>query len=204
MFLFGRAGWDTIRATLIISGAFGLFHRETTVHVGGYSTETVGEDMELVVRMHRRLRDANRSYHIRFIPGPVGCTEVPSTLGILGKQRERWQRGLTETMVRHQRTLLNYRYGRIGLIAYPFYYFLETFGPVLEFLGYVLFLVALALGVLSVPFVLTFFLIAFVVGLILSLCAVAMEQSFSGGTSTNGILFSFFFFPSSKRSATAS
>ncbi|MFB6097769.1 MAG: glycosyltransferase family 2 protein [Salinibacter sp.] len=175
-FLFGRVGWDALGAMLIISGAFGLFRRKTVVDVGGYSTDTVGEDMELVVRMHRRLREANEPYKIRFVPDPVAWTEVPSTLRVLGSQRDRWQRGLTETMIRHQRMLFNPRYGRIGLIAYPFFYVLETFGPVLEFLGYIVFFISLALSILSAPFAIAFFMVAFMLGLALSLSAVALEE----------------------------
>ena len=175
-FLFGRVGWDAIGALLIISGAFGMFRRETVVDVGGYSTDTVGEDMELVVRMHRHLLENDTPYQIRFVPDPVAWTEVPTTLKILGSQRDRWQRGLTETMVRHQRMLLNPRYGRVGLVAYPFFYFLETLGPAIEFLGYVVFIISLLLGALSTPFAVAFFMVAFALGLALSLSAVALEE----------------------------
>jgi cellulose synthase/poly-beta-1,6-N-acetylglucosamine synthase-like glycosyltransferase len=175
-FFFGRLGWDALGAMLIISGAFGLFRRETVVDVGGYATDTVGEDMELVVRMHRRLREAGTPYRIRFVPDSVAWTEVPSTLRVLGSQRDRWQRGLVDTMLRHQRMLFNPRYGRVGMLAYPFFYVLETFGPILEFFGYVLFGLALAQGALSGPFVLAFFLVAFVLGIGLSYSAVALEE----------------------------
>jgi cellulose synthase/poly-beta-1,6-N-acetylglucosamine synthase-like glycosyltransferase len=161
---------------LIISGAFGLFRRETVVEAGGYATDTVGEDMELVVRMHRRLREADREYRVRFLPDPVAWTEVPSTLRVLQSQRNRWQRGLAETMVRHQRMLCNPRYGVVGLVAYPFFYFLETFGPIVEFLGYLLFACALLKGALSLPFTIAFFLVAFGVGMVLSLTAVVLEE----------------------------
>jgi len=102
-FLSGRMGWDALDATLIISGAFGLFRRSTVVGVGGYATsrtsgETVGEDMELVVRLHRRLREAGTPYRIAFVPDPVAWTECPETLAVLGRQRDRWQRGLLESL----------------------------------------------------------------------------------------------------------
>lgn len=175
-FFFGRVAWDALGSMLIISGAFGLFRRETVVEAGGYATDTVGEDMELVVRMHRRLREAGRDYRVRFLPDPVAWTEVPSTLRVLRSQRNRWQRGLAETMVRHQRMLCNPRYGVVGLVAYPFFYFLETFGPVIEALGYILFVVALLKGALSLPFTIAFFLVAFGVGMVLSLTAVVLEE----------------------------
>ncbi len=188
-FFFGRVGWDALGAMLIISGAFGLFRRETVVDVGGYATDTVGEDMELVVRMHRRMREDDRDYQIRFVPDPVAWTEVPSTLRVLGSQRDRWQRGLADTMVRHQRMLANPRYGRVGLGAYPFFYVLETFGPIVEALGYVMFVIALSMGAISGPFALAFFLVAFVLGMALSLSAVALEElSFRRYESTADLL----------------
>lgn len=188
-FFFGRVGWDALGAMLIISGAFGLFRRETVVDVGGYRTDTVGEDMELVVRMHRLLHEKDQEYQIRFIPDPVAWTEVPSTFGMLASQRDRWQRGLVDSMIRHQRMLLNPRYGSVGLMAYPFFYILETFGPILEFMGYVLFILALATGSLSAPFAIAFFLVAFALGMALSLSAVALEElSFRRYESTTDLL----------------
>ena len=175
-FFFGRVGWDTLGAMLIISGAFGLFRRETVVEAGGYRTDTVGEDMELVVRMHRHLREQNEDYQVRFVPDSVAWTEVPSTYRILQSQRDRWQRGLADTMVRHQRMLFNPRYGVVGTVAYPFFYVLETFGPVIEFLGYVIFAIALAKGAISGPFAIAFFLVAFMLGAALSMVAVVLEE----------------------------
>ncbi len=175
-FFFGRVGWDALGAMLIISGAFGLFRRETVVEVGGYRTDTVGEDMELVVRMHRHLREEGTDYRVRFVPDSVAWTEVPSTYRVLQSQRDRWQRGLADTMVRHQRMLFNPRYGVVGTVAYPFFYVLETFGPVLEFLGYVIFAIALAKGAISGPFAITFFLVAFMLGAALSSIAVVLEE----------------------------
>jgi cellulose synthase/poly-beta-1,6-N-acetylglucosamine synthase-like glycosyltransferase len=194
-FYFGRVGWDALGAMLIISGAFGLFRRETVVDVGGYRTDTVGEDMELVVRMHRRLREKGQEYRVRFIPDAVAWTEVPSTLRVLGSQRDRWQRGLADSMIRHQRMLFNPRYGSVGLLAYPFFYVLETFGPILELTGYVLFVVALFTGSLSGPFMLTFFLVAFVLGMVLSLSAVALEELTFRRYEDSSDLFQLLFLP---------
>ena len=175
-FFFGRLGWDTLGAMIIISGAFGMFHRETVVDVGGYRTDSITEDLELVLRMHRRLREEGQTYRIRFIPDPVAWTEVPSTFRDLSSQRDRWHRGMVGSMIRHQQMLLNPHYGRVGLLAYPFFYFLETFGVVLEFLGYVWFIVAFGTGTLSGPIALAFFLLAFALGTTLSLSAVALEE----------------------------
>lgn len=175
-FLAGRVGWAAIDATLIVSGAFGLFRRGVVVAAGGFDTGTVGEDMELIVRLHRHCREQRIPYRITFVPDPVAWTECPETLRLLGRQRERWQRGLTETMVRHRRMLFNPRYGHIGTVVFPYFFFLEMFGPALETLGYVTFGVTVLGGRADATYVLAFIALAVVFGLALSLAAIALEE----------------------------
>jgi cellulose synthase/poly-beta-1,6-N-acetylglucosamine synthase-like glycosyltransferase len=175
-FLAGRMGWHELDATLIISGAFGVFRRELVVEVGGYATDTVGEDMELVVRLHRHCLEKSIPYTIGFVPDPVAWTECPGTLKVLGRQRDRWQRGLVETLLRHRKMLLNPRYGRIGMLAYPYFVFLEMLSPLVEVLGYVGFLVALALGRVSPLYATAFLSVAIGLGIGLSFTAVALEE----------------------------
>ncbi len=175
-FLSGRMGWDAIRATLIISGAFGMFRRSAVVAAGGFLTETVGEDMELVVRLHRHFREKREPYEIGFVPDPVAWTEAPESLRQLGHQRDRWQRGLIESLMRHRRMLLNPRYGRIGLLAFPYYFFLEMIGPLIEAVGYVTFATAVLLGRASLPYMLAFVALASVLGVALSIAAVGLEE----------------------------
>lgn len=175
-FLSGRMGWDALDATLVISGAFGIFKREVVVGAGGYATDTVGEDMELVVRMHRHCRENAIPYRIHFVPDPVAWTECPESLAVLSRQRDRWQRGLFQSLTRHWKMLLNPRYGRAGLVAYPYFFFLEMLGPVIEFLGYFSFTVTVLAGRAHWPFVLAFFCVAIVLGIALSLAAVALEE----------------------------
>jgi cellulose synthase/poly-beta-1,6-N-acetylglucosamine synthase-like glycosyltransferase len=175
-FLAGRMGWHELNSTLIISGAFGVFRRELVVEVGGYATDTVGEDMELVVRLHRHCLENKIPYSIGFVPDPVAWTECPSTLKVLGRQRDRWQRGLVEVLLRHRRMLLNPRYGRIGMLAYPYFVFLEMLSPLIEVLGYVGFFVALALGRVSTLYATAFLSVAIGLGIGLSFTAVALEE----------------------------
>jgi cellulose synthase/poly-beta-1,6-N-acetylglucosamine synthase-like glycosyltransferase len=175
-FLAGRMGWHELDATLIISGAFGVFRRDLVVEVGGYATDTVGEDMELVVRLHRHCLEKGIPYTIGFVPDPVAWTECPGTLKVLGRQRDRWQRGLVETLLRHRKMLLNPRYGRIGMLAYPYFVFLEMLSPLVEVLGYVGFLVALALGRVSSLYATAFLSVAIGLGIGLSFTAVALEE----------------------------
>lgn len=175
-FLSGRMGWDALDATLVISGAFGVFKRSVVVDAGGYSTTTVGEDMELVVRLHRHCRENGVPYRIHFVPDPVAWTETPESLSALGRQRDRWQRGLFQSLVRHRKMLFNPRYGRAGMLAYPYFFFLEMIGPVIEALGYVAFAVTLASGRADPWYVAAFVAVAIFLGVALSLAAVALEE----------------------------
>lgn len=181
-FLAGRMGWESINATFIISGAFGLFHRKTVVEAGGYATkrtgfETVGEDIELVIRLHRWCREQQRPYRISYVPDPVAWTECPESLKILQRQRSRWQRGLLEATTHHMKMLLNPRYGRIGLLAFPYFLLLEGFGPIVEALGYLLFVWQLFFGPpTSFLFVMALFLATFMLGMALSFLAISLEE----------------------------
>ena len=175
-FLAGRMGWNAIKATLIISGALGLFRRSVVVAAGGYATDTVGEDMELIVRLHHHCLKNKIPYRILYVPDPIAWTECPETLESLGRQRDRWQRGLVDSIWRHRQMLFNPRYGIIGLVAYPYFFFLEMMGPVIEFFGYAAFAVALALGLYSVYFIVAFFMVAFILGIVLSIAAVGLEE----------------------------
>jgi cellulose synthase/poly-beta-1,6-N-acetylglucosamine synthase-like glycosyltransferase len=175
-FLAVRMGWDALGSTLIISGAFGVFDRSLVVEVGGYSTTTVGEDMELIVRLHRHCRERRVPYRIGFVPDPVAWTECPETLAVLGRQRDRWQRGLMESLIRHRAMLFNPRYGRLGLVAYPYFFFLEMIGPLVETLGYAVFALTLLAGKAAVAYVMAFLAVAFGFGMVLSLSAVCLEE----------------------------
>jgi len=175
-FLSSRMGWDAMGATLVISGAFGIFKRDVVVAVGGYATDTVGEDMELVVRLHRYCRKNDRKYSIHFIPDPVAWTECPEKLSVLAGQRDRWQRGLFQSLTRHLVMLFNPRYGRAGMLAFPYFFFMEMLGPVIELFGYASFTITLLAGRADGPFVIAFLCVAMVLGVALSLSAVALEE----------------------------
>jgi cellulose synthase/poly-beta-1,6-N-acetylglucosamine synthase-like glycosyltransferase len=175
-FLAGRMGWSSGQVLLIVSGAFGMFRRDVVAAAGGYSTVSVGEDMELIVRLHRHMREAKRPYNISFVPDPVAWTEVPESLRVLARQRDRWQRGLLQSLSAHRVMLLNPKYGRIGMVAYPYFWFMEGLGPVIEVLGYVAFTVAILFGWVSPEFVIAFLLLGLFSGIALSLAAVGLEE----------------------------
>lgn len=175
-FLFGRVGWSALGALLIISGAFGVFKRQVVLDVGGYRHDTVGEDFELVVRIHRYLRDHAIRYRIVFLPDPVCWTEAPETLRVLGRQRNRWQRGLIDTLKIHWRMCLNPRYGRIGMIAMPYFVIIELIGPLIELSGYLFITIAFCLNLINLPFFLLFLTLAIVLGTVLSVAAVVLDE----------------------------
>jgi cellulose synthase/poly-beta-1,6-N-acetylglucosamine synthase-like glycosyltransferase len=174
-FLLGRLGWSPLNAVLIISGAFGLFNRERVLAVGGYSTTTVGEDMELVVRLHRWHRERRIPYRIRYLPDPICWTEAPEDLGTLGRQRSRWQRGLAESLTRHARLALSPRAGSAGLLAWPFMALFEWIGPLIELVGYGVMLGGFAFGVVSPTALVVFLLVAIGMGILLSVNGLLLE-----------------------------
>ncbi len=162
-FTLGRMAWSKVNGLLIISGAFGLFDRKIALAVHGYDTGTVGEDLELVVRMRRYMHDVERKkYKVAFIPDPLCWTEVPESLRILSRQRNRWTRGAIETIQRHKGMLFNPKYGRIGLLSFPYWVFFEWMAPVIQFVGMAYVILITILGMLNVQVFLT--MILFVLG----------------------------------------
>jgi cellulose synthase/poly-beta-1,6-N-acetylglucosamine synthase-like glycosyltransferase len=175
-FLIGRLAFDSINGVLIISGAFGLFKRELVEAVGGYALDTVGEDAELVVRLHAYLRERGEEYRIRFVSEPVCWTEAPADVTTLGRQRRRWQRGLGETLWRHRRQIFNPRARALGLATLPFFLCFEFLGAVIEAIAIPVVVVAWALGVLSVSFFVAFLSLSVLLAVIISISALLLEE----------------------------
>ncbi|MGZ8391485.1 MAG: glycosyltransferase [Gemmatimonadales bacterium] len=175
-FLFGRMGWSTGNSLLVISGAFGLFDKRAAVLAGGYATDSVGEDMELVVRMHRYRRERRQPYRIGFVPDPICWTEVPVSFRVLRRQRTRWQRGLIDTLVRHRAMIGRPRYGTVGMISLPGFVMFEMLSPIVELSGYVLLPVMWALGLLSPAGAWIFFVLAIMYMVLVSALAVLLED----------------------------
>lgn len=175
-FLYGRLGWNRLGGNMIISGAFGLFRKDFLLEIGGYRTDSVVEDFDVVVRLHRYLLDRRLPYAITFVPDPVAWTEVPETLAVLGRQRERWHRGLILTMWKYRSMMFRPRYGRIGLLGFPFFTFGEMLAPLVEVLGYVVTALGLWLGFINVSFALLFLLVALGYGMILSIWGILLEE----------------------------
>ena len=175
-FLFGRMGWNRLGGNLIISGAFGLFRKEYLQAIGGYKAGNITEDMELVIRLHRYLAERGIKAKLPFIPDPVAWTEVPSTLRVLARQRQRWHRGLISTLIEHRDMLFNPRYGRIGTVVMPYYLLGEMLAPVVEVLGWGFLALGLFLGGEVRDYAILFLLVGYGYMLTLTLMALIMEE----------------------------
>jgi cellulose synthase/poly-beta-1,6-N-acetylglucosamine synthase-like glycosyltransferase len=175
-FLFGRLGWASLNAVLVISGAFGVFRKDVVVEAGGYRADTIGEDMELVVRLHRILRARGTPYAIHFVPDPICWTEAPEDLEALRAQRIRWQRGLAESLHRNRELLFMGRGGAERWLAVPFFLIFECYGPLIEVAGYVFMAAMWALGLISGAAFLAFLALAFSLGFLLSASALLLEE----------------------------
>jgi cellulose synthase/poly-beta-1,6-N-acetylglucosamine synthase-like glycosyltransferase len=175
-FLFGRMGWEPMGAVLIVSGAFGVFKRTTLIEVGGYDPRAVGEDMELVVRIHRKLKLQGRRYHIGFIPDPVCWTDAPERLKDLASQRMRWHHGLGQALMLNKELILNPRGGTVSWLAIPFYILFELLGPLVEALGLVVFVTAALFGLIAWADAGIFMLLSLSLGLLLSISAIMLEE----------------------------
>lgn len=176
-FLMARLALGQMQALTVISGAFGLFSRQRVVEVGGYSHGTVGEDMELVVKLHRHMRDQGLPYRVDFIAEPVCWTECPEDLGVLGRQRSRWQRGALECFAKHKDMCFNPRYGRIGFVGFGQILLIDVIGPLVEVLGYILVPMLWALQLLALPWLLAFLAATFTFGIFVSTLTLILEEA---------------------------
>jgi len=175
-FLFGRLGFNRLGGNLIISGAFGIFNRESVLEAGGYDQNSVTEDMELILRLRRHSYEEKRPHKVIFIPDPVAWTEVPESLKMLGRQRDRWHRGLADVMWRSRHMLLNPRYGKVGLLGYPYFLFVELLSPVVEMLGLAGIIIGFSIGAIDLRFAMLFFLVAYGYGLVLTAFTLVLDE----------------------------
>ncbi|SDZ63713.1 Glycosyltransferase, catalytic subunit of cellulose synthase and poly-beta-1,6-N-acetylglucosamine synthase [Evansella caseinilytica] len=174
-FLMGRIGLSRYNMVLIISGAFSVFAKKWVIEAGGYSTNTVGEDMELVVRLHRLVKDRKLKKRVTFVADPVCWTEAPESLTYLQRQRSRWHRGLLESLWLHRGMTFNPKYGTVGTVAFPYFWMIELFGPVIEFMGYLYIVFALFFGGIYLEFAIALFLLFVLYGSVFSMTAVVLE-----------------------------
>ncbi len=174
-FVLGRMAWSRASGLILISGAFGVFDRKIVLECGGYDRTTVGEDMELVVRMRKYMEEKKEPYEVCTIPDPLCWTEVPESKDILRKQRNRWMRGTMETLWKHRKLMFNPRYGKLGMVSLPYWFFFEFLGPLVEFLGYIIFIVFLLLGIINWPFFVILFALVVSMGFLYSMYGILVD-----------------------------
>ena len=182
-FNIGRTALATLNSLIVLSGVFSIFRRDLLLKVGGYltrnmkteiglrycgATDTVCEDMEIVVRLYRYIQEQNLRARVEYLPFPLAWTEAPAVYKNLGKQRNRWYRGLIESLMFHRKMLLNPFFGRVGLFAMPYQFFFEFLGPLFELTGYVTLPFFYFLGYVNNTYLILFFLLAIVYGMALS------------------------------------
>lgn len=175
-FLMGRMAWSELDGLLLISGALGMFDREIVIKSGGYSTKTVGEDMELVVRIRRHMADHGLDYDVVYIPDPLCWTEVPSSIKVLARQRSRWTRGTMETLYKHRKLFFNRKYKKLGLLGYPYWLAFEYLAPIVEFLGLCWFTFLVITNRLNWPFFLLLLGFVYFFAVSLSIWSVLFEE----------------------------
>lgn len=175
-FLLGRMAWSQLDGLMLISGAMGMFDKETIINSGGYSNETVGEDMELLLRMRRFMADNNNKYEVTYIPDPLCWTEVPSGWRSMRKQRTRWTRGLVESLWTHRKLFLNRRYKQLGTLGYPYWFIFEWMAPLIAFGGFLYTIIMAFAGHVNWPFFLLMFSFVYSLAVCLSIWAILLEE----------------------------
>ncbi|HEY0771266.1 MAG TPA: glycosyltransferase [Sphingobacteriaceae bacterium] len=175
-FLMGRMAWSRLNGLLLISGAMGIFDKDIVIKAGGYNHNTVGEDMELIVRMRRYMHENDMRYKVVYVPDPLCWTESPSDLNILSRQRNRWTRGTMETLWMHRELFFNPRYGILGLLSYPYWFFFEWLAPILEFLGLFIFITLALMGNINWEFSMILIGMVYFFGITLSTMGILLEE----------------------------
>lgn len=175
-FLLGRMAWGRITGLLIISGAFGMFDKDVVIACGGYMTTTVGEDMELLVRMRRYMAERKIPYRVKFIPDPLCWTEAPEDTQILGRQRNRWTRGTIETLWIHRVMFFNPKYGVVGMLSFPYWFFFELLAPIVETLGLLFCVLAGFMGWINWQFFFAISLMVYAFVIMISMMSIFAEE----------------------------
>ncbi|WP_242610759.1 glycosyltransferase family 2 protein [Aquimarina brevivitae] len=175
-FLLGRMAWSRLNGLLVISGAFGILDKDIAIEVGGYDTNTVGEDMEIIVRMRRHMEEKNEKYRVSYIPDPLCWTEAPDSYKVFISQRNRWTRGTIETLKKHRKIGFNRNYGFFGLLSYPYWLIFERLAPIIETVGIIYFTILVILREVRWEYVLAFITLSYLFSMLFSILAILSEE----------------------------
>ena len=173
-FLLGRMAWSEINGLMLVSGAFGMYPRKRVIQVGGFDAKTVGEDLELCIRLRTLMEDEKLPYKVVYLPETLCWTEGPPDYKILIKQRDRWARGLWETLIIHKKLFLNPKYRQMGMLFYPYWLFFEFGAPLIEFAGIICIILFAFFNLINWPMAILIFFAAYLVGCVFSTAAIFM------------------------------
>jgi cellulose synthase/poly-beta-1,6-N-acetylglucosamine synthase-like glycosyltransferase len=194
VFFTSRVTLNAINANLIISGAFGLYSKKAAINVGGYGTGLIGEDMELIVKMHAFYRKNKIPYSISYVPDAICYTQVPEDLKTLKKQRRRWHMGMIQSLKTHMFMAFNPKYGTVGLVAFPYFLIFELLAPFLDILGLVSIIVTYIFGLLNVTFFVIYLLVYMGYSMIITWVAILLDKYLFGNTLSAGNVLKLMFF----------
>lgn len=194
VFLNSRVAFNGLNANLIVSGAFGIYSKQAVINVGGYSVGTIGEDMEIIVKMHSFYRKNKIPYRIVYVPDAICWTQVPESYKVLKRQRRRWHIGMGESLSNHWYMNLNPKYGTVGLIAYPYFLLFEYITPILEILGITTIIVSYIFDIINLRFLLLYLLVYIGYNMIVSMIAILLEKFLFGRQIPGRITLKLLFF----------
>jgi len=175
-FLLGRMAWSKLNGLLVISGAFGMFDKKIAIEVGGYDTNTVGEDMEIIVRMRRYMEEQKTTYKVAYIPDPLCWTEAPDNFKIFISQRNRWTRGTIETLKKHKKIGFNPNYNVLGKLSYPYWLIFERYAPIIEVVGIFYFIFLIIIGKVEWDYAIAFIILAYLFTVFFSIITIITEE----------------------------
>ncbi|HVI45750.1 MAG TPA: glycosyltransferase family 2 protein [Chitinophaga sp.] len=175
-FVLGKMGWTSINAVPNVSGGLGLFDKEIVVKAGGYDPKSLGEDMDMIIRMCKYMCEQKLEYAVRYIPETLCWTESPSTFKVFGRQRTRWARGLLQIFSTHRSVLFNPKYKRLGLIVFPYNFIFELLAPLIEFVGLLYYIYIVVFNIINWDFAVILLLFIYTFSVFISSLAILWDQ----------------------------
>ncbi|WP_289137495.1 glycosyltransferase [uncultured Brevibacillus sp.] len=176
-FLGGRIGWSAINGLIIVSGAFGVFRKDYVVKVGGYREGYPGEDMNIIIKLHKYMLENNLPYRVAFCPDAVCWTQAPDSFRILGSQRRRWGRGNLKNMIEYGKNMvLRPKYKVFGMLTLPFNILFETLNPYFRITGLLALIGYTLLDMTNAHVLLIYGLLNLLYGVLLGIGSLLLEE----------------------------
>jgi poly-beta-1,6-N-acetyl-D-glucosamine synthase len=174
-YVFGRPAWVNLGGPLILAGGMALFEKSILADMGGFKDGCVGEDVEIILHLHRHMTAKGYPYKVGFSPAARTWISVPKNMVTLWRQRNKWQRGTLDSVFAHITMLFNPRYKAAGLLNLPFLVFGELMGPVVELLGYIAVIISIYYAFIDWRYAILFFLLAWGVLAVITMASVLVN-----------------------------